>query len=198
MGFPRQQLDGTTSLAILVPGEGIDPKRPRERSVSLGQIVGRLQKGVGHLDGFSEDLRNIAKPVKPLNYGAFGSYAPSYDSTFATITKDETHLMFNTYNNEGTSYLSESVMNVAKDYDYTFTMADNLLDLLTGGEHTRTTKLAEEQQKLTEENKTTNKCEIPAQSSEAMPVKVELEQLKTLSELGIDTSFLTEFGIINY
>lgn len=37
------------------------------------------------------------KGVKPLNYGAFGSYAPSYDSTFATISKEESHILYHTY-----------------------------------------------------------------------------------------------------
>jgi hypothetical protein len=43
-----------------------------------------------------EDRRNLAKGVKPLHYGPFSSYAPSYDGTFATLTKDESHLIYHT------------------------------------------------------------------------------------------------------
>lgn len=38
--------------------------------------------------------------VKPLYYGAFGSYAPSYDSTFANLSKEESQLLFQTYGDE--------------------------------------------------------------------------------------------------
>jgi hypothetical protein len=38
--------------------------------------------------------------VKPLYYGAFGSYAPSYDSTFANLTKEESDLVYQTYGDE--------------------------------------------------------------------------------------------------
>ena len=43
-----------------------------------------------------EDRRNLAKCVKPLHYGPFSSYAPAYDGTFATLTKDESHLIYHT------------------------------------------------------------------------------------------------------
>jgi len=35
-----------------------------------------------------------------LYYGAFGSYAPSYDSTFANLTKEESDLVYQTYGDE--------------------------------------------------------------------------------------------------
>lgn len=38
--------------------------------------------------------------VKPLYYGAFGSYAPSYDSTFANLSKEESDLVYQTYGDE--------------------------------------------------------------------------------------------------
>jgi len=38
--------------------------------------------------------------VKPLYYGDFGSYAPSYDSTFANLTKEESDLVYQTYGDE--------------------------------------------------------------------------------------------------
>jgi len=35
-----------------------------------------------------------------LYYGDFGSYAPSYDSTFANLTKEESDLVYQTYGDE--------------------------------------------------------------------------------------------------
>lgn len=60
MGFLRTQKDGTTSLAILVPGEGLDPES-NEKPVCLGQLIGKLNHGSGSLQGFREDRRNVTK-----------------------------------------------------------------------------------------------------------------------------------------
>ncbi|KAK7871043.1 hypothetical protein R5R35_014104 [Gryllus longicercus] len=150
MGFLRQKKDGSTSLAILIPTDGVTPGT-NERPVSLGAFSGKLTHGTGQLQGFREDRRNLAKTVKPLYYGAFGSYAPSYDSTFANLTKEESDLVYQTYGDETAVQYAESIQDFTKDCDYTLTMVDNLLDLLTGGEHRRTKRILEERRKLREE-----------------------------------------------
>lgn len=50
-------------------------------------------------------LSSIA--VKPLYYGAFGSYAPSHDSTFANLSKDESDLVYQTYGDESSVQYAE-------------------------------------------------------------------------------------------
>lgn len=226
MGYLRQKKDGTTSLAILVPGDHVE-KETNERPISLGNLVGKLNHGSGSLQGFREDRRNLAKSVKPLYYGAFGSYAPSYDSTFANLTKEESDLLHETYGDEPAVQYAESILNFAKDCDYTLTMVDNLLDLMTSGEHRKTKKFIDERQKMREEeekvkqlmennNVTTSPPLLPHQIKQQPPVppiptslnttapprvtnstssninanKVQFDQLKSLADLGIDTSFL--------
>lgn len=93
------------------------------------------------MQGFREDRRNIAKPVKPLYYGAFGSYAPSYDSAFSNLSKEESDLVYQTYGSETAVQYAESILDFAKDNDYTVWLVDSLLDLLTGNEHGRTKKV---------------------------------------------------------
>lgn len=199
MGFLRQKKDGTTSLQIIVPGDGIIPGT-NQRPVSLGQLIGKLNHGTGALAGFREDRRNMSKPVKPLYYGAFGSYAPSYDSTFANLTKEETDLVYQTYGDETAVQYAESILDFAKDCDYTLTMVDDLLDILTGGDHRKTKKFLEEKRRLKEEEeKIQHLLEKPNQDvNRNIPslgkVKVDIEQLKTLSELGIDVNFLENLG----
>ncbi|XP_071634667.1 bromodomain-containing protein 7 isoform X1 [Temnothorax longispinosus] len=195
MGFLRQKKDGTTSLQIIVPGDGIIPGT-NQRPVSLGQLIGKLNHGTGALAGFREDRRNMSKPVKPLYYGAFGSYAPSYDSTFANLTKEETDLVYQTYGDETAVQYAESILDFAKDCDYTLTMVDDLLDILTSGDHRKTKKFLEEKRRLKEEEeKIKHLLEKPLQDvNRNIPlldnVKVDIEQLKTLSDLGIDINFL--------
>lgn len=63
MGFLRQKKDGSTTLAIIVPNDGIDQKT-RERPILLGSLIGRLNHGTGSLQGFREDKRNFVKTGK--------------------------------------------------------------------------------------------------------------------------------------
>lgn len=201
MGFLRQRQDGSTSLAIFVPGEGVDPERPGERVVTLGQLIGKLSHGTGQLQGFREHRRNIAKAVKPLNYGAFSSYAPSYDSTFANLSKEESDLVYETYGEETSGYV-DNVLNLAKVCDYTLVMVDNLLDLMTGGEYRKSKNVIDEQKKFQEEEERVrelieNRGVVNSNVSDVSNTKIEFDQLKTLSDLGIDTSFLKVFEDLN-
>lgn len=92
-------------------------------------------------------------------------------------------------------------MNFAKDCDYTLTMVDNLLDLLTGGDHRKTKKVLEERRRFREEEERVRQLMESKQPSHqqtptnANDVKIELSQLKTLSEFGIETSFLDFYGL---
>lgn len=112
MGFLRQQKDGSTYLNILVPNDGTIPGT-RKRPVLLETLTGKLTEGTGQLAGFREDRRNVAKPVKPLYYGAFGSYAPSYDSAFANLSKEESDLVFQTYGSDAAVQYSESILGMS-------------------------------------------------------------------------------------
>lgn len=60
MGFLKQQNNGSTSLSILVPNDGINPETG-ERPVLLGSLIGKLSHGVGSISGFREDRRNMVK-----------------------------------------------------------------------------------------------------------------------------------------
>lgn len=98
----------------------------------------------------------------------------------------------------------------AKDNDYTVQIVDSLLDLLTGGDHSRTKKILEEKKRLREEEEAIKTVlEVkPAPDN----VKIDVEELRSLqckkeslsswsslyknetvcTALGIDTSFLDE------
>ncbi|NP_001082592.1 bromodomain-containing protein 7 [Xenopus laevis] len=146
--FERRKSDGTTTLALLSPGD----LYPAEAGHGiLGSTAGRLQAGVNSLQGFKEDKRNKVTPVLYLNYGPFTSYAPCYDSTFANVGKDDSDLIYSTYGEEpslqGTFRIQEFLENtLEKPYG----MADCILDAFTDGEYSRT-----ERDKSTE---TVGKC----------------------------------------
>lgn len=192
LGFLRQKKDGTTTLNILVGGDGLI-ESTNEKPISLGALTGKLTCGTGQLQGFKEDRRNIVKTNKPLYYGAFGSYAPSYDSTFANLSKEESELVLQTYGDENAVTYAESILDFTKDCDYTLHMVDSLLDILTAGEHTKTKKILDERKRLREEEETIRKLLEEKTSEKIKCEKIDLDTLKTLSSVGIDVSFLENF-----
>lgn len=91
------------------------------------------------------------------------------------------------------------------------TMADNLLDLMTGGDHRKTKRALEERKKqhiLEDSKKSINQLQQPtscqplltsqpnmginttSMNGQIKSVPLQIDQLKSLSELGIDTKFI--------
>ncbi|QQP35313.1 Uncharacterized protein FKW44_023493, partial [Caligus rogercresseyi] len=184
LGFLRQNPDGTTSLSFLTGSDGVIPGTKNERPVLLGSLIGKVKQGTGAIQGYKEDRNNVAKAVYPLYYGAFSSHGPSYDSTFANLTQEETELVYSTYGDDVGVKYAESIMNFGRDCDYAMFIVDHLLDILTGNEHRKTSKYIEEQKTLRKERDLLSKAMSSMDSSNE-------ESLKTLEkEAGLDMSLL--------
>ncbi|XP_076449802.1 bromodomain-containing protein 7-like isoform X2 [Babylonia areolata] len=151
LAFLRRNKKGVTSLNILNPdNEGIVSNT--ERVVDLAEIVGKLSSGTGTLPSYKEDKRNKLTPIQYVNYGPFSSFAPQYDSSFANINKEESDLLLATYGDETGVQYAKSVQGfVDSAGDYAVRMVNNLLDMLTKGQHTRTNHALEQQRKLERE-----------------------------------------------
>ena len=201
MGFLRQRKDGTTSLAILTPCDPSKEPGSTEVPVTLGVLTGKVQPGpgTGQLLGFREDRRNKAKPIKPLYYGPFGSYAPSYDSTFSNMTKDESDLVYATYGEETGVQYAESILDFVRDCDYALHMADDLLNLMTHGEHTTVAKILEEKRKIYQQEQAQLQRELlQNQQKKINEDGINFNSLRSLGDLGIDVSFLDTLGNIQF
>ncbi|XP_056269052.1 bromodomain-containing protein 7 isoform X2 [Pseudoliparis swirei] len=141
--FSRRKADGSTTMTILNPADpsvgdaGFCP-------VKLGMMSNRLQSGVNSLQGFREDKRNRITPVTYVNYGPFTSFAPTYDSSFANISKEDSDLVSSLYGEEAEPLASDSLLKfLAKSDEYVYRLADDVLDAVTNGEHSRSLKAAE-------------------------------------------------------
>ncbi|KAI4901806.1 hypothetical protein NFI96_017637 [Prochilodus magdalenae] len=141
LDFERRKPDGTTTLGILNPAD-LSAGDPGYCPVKLGMMGGRLQTGVNTLQGFKEDKRNRITPVTYMNYGPFSSYAPTYDSSFANISKEDSDLIYSFYGEESSLQGSESAIAdfLAKSEEHMSRLADNVLDALTNGEHSKQLK----------------------------------------------------------
>ncbi|RVE74806.1 hypothetical protein OJAV_G00025750 [Oryzias javanicus] len=129
--FVRRKSDGSTTLGILNPA---DPSVGDAGycPVKLGMMSHRLQNG-GRVPG-------------------------SRDSSFSNISKDDSDLIYSLYGEESSLQGSDSLSEfLAKSEEYVYKVADNLLDAMTNGEHSKSLKEAETADAQTE--KTTNSQE---------------------------------------
>merc|ERR1739844_503155 len=198
MGFLRQKPDGSTSLKFLTGNSGIVPGTENERPVTLGTLIGKVKQGSGSIQGFREDRRNLTKAIHPLYYGAYSTHGPSYDSTFANLTKEETELVHSTYCDPAGVQYAESVLNFSRNCDYAMYVVDHLLDILTGNEHRKTSKYIEEMKNLRKEDELLDNAfkDIPITSEDKDDAEnkakkdIDFTSLKSLEKDGIDMSFL--------
>ncbi|BFZ13297.1 hypothetical protein BsWGS_16335 [Bradybaena similaris] len=150
-GFLRLEDDGTTSMTIVNPwNDGIVSSN--QKVISLGDYMGKLKSGSGSLFKFKEDKRNKVCPETYLCYGPFSSHAPSYDSSFATCSKEESDLLLNTYGGETGVQYAKSVQKFVECAGLSAVeMVDKLLDTLTNGQHSKSRVLLEQQKQFEEE-----------------------------------------------
>ncbi|CAA9996506.1 unnamed protein product [Nesidiocoris tenuis] len=180
---PRlQQPATTTTPSKKEKKESSTPKEPKvpPKPTTLGDLVGRLTQGSRHVKRFKEDRRNIVKPVKTLNYGCYGSFAPAYDSTFSNLSKEESDLLNGSFDEFEPSPQIKQIL--LKDYDYTLDLADNLIDILSGGKEAKKLKLEKEEppEEMEDSSFETRRASLN-----------EDDEMATLSSLGIDLSHLS-------
>ncbi|KAK3758538.1 hypothetical protein RRG08_058806 [Elysia crispata] len=151
LGFLRMDDDGTTSMTILNPwNNGVVSST--QKVISLGDYMGKLKSGSGSLFKFKEDKRNKVCPETYLCYGPFSSHAPSYDSSFASCTKEESDLLLHTYGGEIGVQYAKSVQKFVENAGISAVeMVDKLLDTLTRNQHSKSQVLLEEQKRKNEE-----------------------------------------------
>jgi len=130
----------------------VDSEAPEYRHVSLGAAVGKVVTGSHTTAGFKEDKRNKATPVSYLMYGPYGSFAPTYDSSRATITKEQSDLLYSTYGDDTGIHYAKSLQAFVKDASsFSHEAVDRLLDVLTEGAHSKYLKQMAEIEKIEEE-----------------------------------------------
>ncbi|KAF2345655.1 Protein of unknown function DUF3512 [Trinorchestia longiramus] len=117
---------------------GSGPLQQDSKPLNLGLVLGKLTAGSSCLHNYHDDKRTMAKPVKPIHYGSYSSFCPSYDSTFSNLSKEESDLVRATYGNETAVQYAESICEFSRDCGMATTLVDQLLNLLTTGQHSRT------------------------------------------------------------
>lgn len=145
--FLRQQEDGSTTLAIVGSTHA-------ERTLSINDLVGKLPEGTPYLPSYNEPESNKVHPVESVSTLPFSSHLPSLDSSRSKLTQEESSLLLATYGDEeiGIPY-AQSLLEFAGDSGYLIKMVDNLLEILTQGQHSKVLNHLKSQQ---EENEKKN------------------------------------------
>lgn len=113
-------------------------------SIQVGDLLNKLDKGTPGLYTPYEPRFPAEMPISYTNYGPFSSFAPQYDSTWATMSKRDSDLLVSCYGDKqnvaDAMALRQSVANASENL---IRVVDGLLDTLTDGEHSRTLKALE-------------------------------------------------------
>jgi len=176
VGFLRQSSDGSIMFSMVT---GEDEDRP----ISLDNLIGDVKQGTVNLQTFREEKKkNEVVEEKARDV----LHKQALESNFTNLSKDDMVLVENTYGDcMGVAY-AESIKNFSRNCEYATFIVDNLLDILTGNEHRKTSKHIEEQRVLrSEEDLIASAFPSPNVNSQ-----IDFEDLKTLEEVGIDMSFL--------
>ena len=109
-----------------------------------------------------------ATPVSYLMYGPFGSFAPAYDSAFASLAKCDSDQLLTTYGNElGVSYAHSLQQFVKGAGSFVSEMADAVLNGLTNGRHTKFMEKVRSKEKKSSDD------------SKSLPIEKEVSTTKT-------------------
>lgn len=137
LSFIRLQDDGSTTLTIIGPST---TEHGLERVINLEQVCGQLVEGLETLPSdIDEDELRETHQVRPIDYvesTAYSSHLPLKDSTFASLTKEDSETLLEVYGNNETCFeYARSIQDFAAGTGFCTGMVDSLLDLLTDNKH---------------------------------------------------------------
>ena len=89
VGYLSQDNDNILLNIINAP-----PGEPTQKPVDMNYFKQHPDTATSLLHNFKEKRRVSGKPVQYLHYGPFGSFAPTYDSVFASLDKEEQELLY--------------------------------------------------------------------------------------------------------
>lgn len=91
--FPRRQADNFTTLSIA--SGAFNEAHINGKPVTIGDITGKVI-GAPMLPRRTRTIEDKAYTISYMNYGAYGTFGPTIDSRSATISREDSDLMFKT------------------------------------------------------------------------------------------------------
>uniref|UniRef100_A0A914Y637 Bromo domain-containing protein n=1 Tax=Panagrolaimus superbus TaxID=310955 RepID=A0A914Y637_9BILA len=182
--------DGAVALNLVTSTEAA--------KIPLGDLIGKIEAGhTGLLQNFEEAFPALT-PSSYLNYEPFASFAPMYDTTWATMNQRDSELLAQTYGDrENAADIFQLRQMVVDSGGYFLELFDNMLNTLTDGEHSRTVETLQTSEKDVLEAVEKN-IERPTTPTSFQKL---LDDIATLENIGVDTSFVeeikAEYGLLD-
>uniref|UniRef100_A0A915E2U5 Bromo domain-containing protein n=1 Tax=Ditylenchus dipsaci TaxID=166011 RepID=A0A915E2U5_9BILA len=165
--------DGALALNILTGAE--------KSKITLGDFVKKLDKGNPGICTPAESRLCVDYPITYTNTGPFSSFAPQFDSTWATLSKRDSDLLTACYGDQANAAEAIALRQMVADSgDSILGIVDGFLDKLTDGEHSRTIKELEKG---------------PVKANHSSPLNELLEDVKSLENIGLDLSFVNDLKV---
>ncbi|VDM95172.1 unnamed protein product [Thelazia callipaeda] len=171
----------------------INPTVSEKKVITLGDIVGKLQEGTPGLCAPQEHKSNHQVPISYLSFGPFSSFAPQYDSTWATLCERDSRLLLGTYGDKtnvtNAITLRQMVENTS---EHMIKVVDDLLDTLTSGEHRRTLKALESDPNKSNVRIMKHYSFLIGAALDKIDLNKILSDVESLENIGVDTSFISD------
>uniref|UniRef100_A0A0N5AP61 Bromo domain-containing protein n=1 Tax=Syphacia muris TaxID=451379 RepID=A0A0N5AP61_9BILA len=160
----------------------INSVESEEKVFTIGDLVGKLDEGNPGIFAPVETKSSAQVPISFLSYDPFSSFAPQFDSTWATLCERDSRLLLSTYGNRENVTNAISLRQMVENAgDHMIKIVDDILDTLTDGEHRRTISALE-----------TEKVTQPLETVDDEGLKQLLKDVESLENIGIDTSFIDD------
>lgn len=137
--FLYQRNNGTTSLPF-INQDDVSQQQSQTRVITIGELSNMPSSAGGPSTNAyhphpvpivnESEKRTHLLPRYFLDYGAFSSHAPQYDSSFTSMSKEELDLLIHTYGSEFSAQHPVSLIDYVKDTgDLALSYVDRLLSV---------------------------------------------------------------------
>ncbi|CEF68420.1 Bromodomain and Protein of unknown function DUF3512 family-containing protein [Strongyloides ratti] len=158
-------------------------------SYTIGDLVGKLERGTPGLLTNYEPIALAKTPIGYFDYGPFTTFAPQYDSTWASMTKKDSDMFYNCYGSRENTGLAFQMMNTIKDCDESYIkIVNELLDEITNGEHSKTMEEFKTKDDSDSDDEEVSKYDL----YKDVPDDKLIDNILTLENIGVDCGIIKE------
>ncbi|KAL7075218.1 hypothetical protein ACQ4LE_005631 [Meloidogyne hapla] len=131
--------NGALALNLLTTNNLEEEEAPKQQKLKLGDLVKPLEQGNPGIliESFEPKINQQFPLISYTNPGPFASFAPQWDSTWATLSKRDSQLLLSCYGDQDNVSDVFSLRQMVENVD-DCNFVDDMIDELTDGEHRKT------------------------------------------------------------
>lgn len=187
MGYLKKLCDGSLLYSVVNAAEP-DAEEEETHPVDLSSLSSKLLPGFTSL-GFKDERRNRVTFLS----SASTALSMQNNSVFGDLKSDETELLYSAYGDETGVQCALSLQEFVKDAgSYSKKMVDDLLDQITGGDHSR--MLFQLKQRRNVRTKPPDDVKVGDTLGDASASTLDFTSMRPCPEVSLDISMLGALG----